>query len=503
MSDFTPEQLERAAALAKHLPVIAARMQLLPFVRYNQPDFDLQPFHEVYYTLLEMFARGRIKRLIITMPPRHGKSQGSSRMLPAYMLGLNPRQHIAIGSYAATLARDFNRDVQRIMEADAYGCVFPDTVIPADNNRSVSTAWLRNADIVEVIGAGGGGLRVVGRGGGLSGKTVDVAILDDIYKDAAEGNSPIIREAAFRWYTSVVRKRMPKQQLIVFTRWHEDDLIGHLERTETVITVSKWADLETIPPGAWVKLNFEAIKSGAPTELDPREPGQALWPSRYSLEDLLADKALDPVMFECLNQGNPSSAAGRLYSGFETYGTTEGAGVVVGKGNYTDTADTGDDYLCSISYDKVRVGLDEKRAPLYKLYVTDVVYTQKPMEVTEQLVPAMYERAGTRYAFIESNNGGRGFARAVQRAVPRVAVSAFAQTNNKESRILTNATQVQRSVVMPVDWAERWPVFADHVTRYLRNYAGNMYHDAPDALTGMVEKDIFGPGLQGGVMRRN
>ena len=95
----------------------AARRNMLSFSRYMTPDLDVQPFHRVYYTVLDMFAHGKIKRLIVQMPPQHGKSQGSSRMLPAYMLGLNPDLKIVIGSYAATIARDFNRDVQRIMTA--------------------------------------------------------------------------------------------------------------------------------------------------------------------------------------------------------------------------------------------------------------------------------------------------------------------------------------------------------------------------------------------------
>lgn len=84
----------------------AARKRLINFARYMQPDLVLEPFHVVYYTLLDMFAHGKIRKMIVQQPPQHGKSEGSSRKLPAFMLGLDPDRKICIGSYAATIARD-------------------------------------------------------------------------------------------------------------------------------------------------------------------------------------------------------------------------------------------------------------------------------------------------------------------------------------------------------------------------------------------------------------
>lgn len=148
-----------------------------------------------------------------------------------------------------------------------------------------------------------GSLRVVGRGGALTSKTVDVSILDDVYKDYAEGNSPIVREAAWKWYTTVVKTRLhnDSQELIVFTRWNDDDLIGRIEKSgEKIIDAKTWQDLENVPKGAWIRINFEAIKTGEPTELDPRPKGSALWESRHSREKLEGQRALDPVQFNCL-----------------------------------------------------------------------------------------------------------------------------------------------------------------------------------------------------------
>ena len=99
------------------------------FSREVYPFLDMQAFHGRYYRLLELFARGHLRRLIVTMPPQHGKSVGASTLLPAYMLGLNPDMRIAIASYSSMLASKFNRRVQRIIESKEYAEIFPDTTI--------------------------------------------------------------------------------------------------------------------------------------------------------------------------------------------------------------------------------------------------------------------------------------------------------------------------------------------------------------------------------------
>lgn len=274
----------------------AARHDLLAFSRYMQPNLDVQPFHKVYYSVLNDFAFGRIKKLIVTMPPQHGKSEGSSRKLPAFILGLNPDKKIAIGSYAASLARDFNRDVQKIIDTPEYYELFPDTFLSRSNKVTFTNVYQRNSDVIECVGHTGS-LRVVGRGGALTGKPVDVAILDDVYKDYAEANSPVIREAAWKWYTTVVRSRLHNnsQELIVYTRWHSDDLVGRLERIEQIIDIKSRKDLQDIPAGAWVRINFEAIKTTEKTQFDPREFGQVLWERKHNLQSLMAKRKLDKV----------------------------------------------------------------------------------------------------------------------------------------------------------------------------------------------------------------
>lgn len=451
------------------------------FVREVYPFVEMTPFHRTYYRLLEAFARGRVRKLIVTMPPQHGKSLGATTLLPAYLLGLDPDQRVAIASYSASLASRFNRRVQRIIDSAEYAALFPETRL---KQGSKPVGYIRTADEAEVVGHQGSILSV-GREGSLTGNRVDCFLLDDLYKDAMEANSPLIRDNCWEWYTSVVKTRMhnASRELIVFTRWHEEDLIGTLSKLEPVVPFRSWSQLDHLPDEGWLLLNFEAIQRAEPSEVDPRRVGEALWPERHSVELLEAKRRLDPVRFECMYQGHPSVAEGLLYGDhFQTY--EELPREVVRRANYTDTADAGDDYLCSVSY---AVDLDGV------IYVTDVVYTREPMELTERMVAEMWQRSDTRTALVESNNGGRGFARAVQRLAPRVKVEWFHQSDNKEARILSHAATVLHNLRLPAQWRQLWPDLHAHLTTYRRQFRANRWHDAADVLTGIVEHEITRP----------
>ncbi len=459
-------------------------MQLVtppPLIDYSQsvmPFIEFEEFHKTYYRILEAFAQGRIRRLIITMPPQHGKSLGATTLLPAYLLGLNPDLRVAIASYSASLACKFNRRVQRIIESNEYAELFPETTI---KRGSKPPNYIRTAEEVEIIGHEGS-LLAVGREGSLTGNRVDCFILDDLYKDAMEANSPIIRENCLEWYTSVVRTRThnDSSELIVFTRWHEEDLIGYICQKEPWEPLLSWSQLDSATPDSWLYLNLEAIKRSPSSQIDPREADSALWPSRQSLELLLQKRALDPLRFECMYQGHPSAREGLLYGeNFRTYSTLPSS--IVKRGNYTDTADTGDDYLCSICY-----SVDSKGV----VYVTDVVYTREPMEVSEPLVASMLLDSATSIATIESNNGGRGFARAVGKLAPSVKIEWFHQNGNKEARILSNSATVIQNLHWPEGWQLRWPDLAAHLTTYRRQFRSNRWHDAADVITGIIEGEV-------------
>lgn len=435
------------------------------FAAFVDPNLSLTDFHKAYYGLLTDFANRKIERLIISVPPQHGKSYGASHLLPAYLLGIDPELRICIGSYSFALARRFGLGVQRVIESERYSEIFPKTKLKTVGAAAAtSTRTAQEFDIVGHLG----GVRLVGREGSLTGNRVDVMILDDLYKDAAQANSPTIRDSVWDWYCSVVKTRLhnSSREIIVFTRWNEDDLIGRLMKIEG---------------DRWHIFNFPALKVGAPTDIDPRKEGQALWPERHSEELLLERRRLDPQFFEALYQGNPTHSEGLLYNNFALYSTIDEP--ILRSGAYIDTADTGSDFLCAIYYSVGQTG---------KIYIVDVLYTDRSMEYTELEVARRLSANDTQTVYIESNNGGRGFARSVARQV-RCRVVTFHQSASKEARILSNATEVMRTIVFPYQWQEKWREFYQAITSFQRKISANANDDAADALTGVIEKECERP----------
>lgn len=226
------------------------------------------------------------------------------------------------------------------------------------------------------------------------------------------------------------------------------------------------------------QVNFEAIKESEPTPIDPRPIGTPLWPARHNLDTLEAKRKLDGHTFECLYQGHPTAKEGLLYDAFRTYTTPPAESDVFRRMAYIDTADTGSDYLCAIAYNTTRSG---------EVYIVDVLYTQAAMEQTEKETANLLLRNKVAEVDVESNNGGRGFARAVQALVPRCNVRWFHQGGNKEARVISNAATVQQVLLFPHDWAYRWPTFYAHLTQFKRVFRANAHDDCADAVTGVVE----------------
>ena len=281
-----------------------ARTDLLQYTKFTMPTFDPAPFHAAYYKILTRFAYGNIRKLMVFMPPQHGKSEGSTRRLPSFIAGLYPDKKIAVVSYSSPKARKFNREIQRIIDTDEYRELFPDTLLNASNVTTVAGSWLRNADECEIVGHRGG-FKTVGVGGPLTGEPVDVLIMDDIYKDAKTAWSPTVRASISDWYDTVGDARLhnDSQQLIVFTRWHEDDLAGRLLREQGVYD-------ETTNPDGWVVLTYKAIKEGGPTEFDNRRDGEALWEKRHSLMNLLLKRKKKPTCVPVSISARPKTSGG-------------------------------------------------------------------------------------------------------------------------------------------------------------------------------------------------
>ena len=452
------------------------KRNLLSFTRHTLPSFAPAPFHLAYYEVLTRFAMGEIKKLMITMPPQHGKSEGATRRLPAFVLGQDPDKRIAIVSYNAIKARKFNRELQRIMDDDRYYELFPQTLLAGQASYQEqgrrSRNYARNSDECEIVGYQGS-FKTIGVGGSLTGEPVDMLIMDDLYKDASSAWSPVIRQNVADWYDTVASTRLhnDSQQLLVFTRWHMEDLAGRLLEQEGV-----YDPIEN--PQGWLLVSFPAIQNRPPSEQDPRAEGEPLWPERHSLEKLLEIKGRSPTVFESLYQQNPQPSQGLMYEEFNCYTDLPSRSYSVA---YIDAADSGADYLCALFYKEAEDGN----------YITDVLYTKDPMEVTETTLTYMLQQHQVERCHIESNNGGNLFVSNLQQRSWDMGnrltrFNPFHQNQNKTARIFAASASVQKLIKMPLDWKKRFPKFARDLTGYLR-VGTNAHDDAPDALTGSIE----------------
>jgi phage terminase large subunit-like protein len=266
-----------------------ARRNFQDFVLYCFDNYEMKWFHSYICKKLTEFSEGKIKKLMVFMPPQHGKSQLTTRLFPAYLLGKYPNKKIVVSSYNATLASRFNRDIQRVIDDKKYHDVFPKTVLNESNVVTISESYLRNSEIFEIVGFNGF-LKTVGRGGALTGTPVDIGIIDDPIKDRAEAMSETIRETLWSWYQDVFETRLhnDSQQLLIQTRWHEEDLAGKLLKRDN----------------DWEIIILEAIKEND-KDYDPREIGDVLWDEKHSLERILKVKETSPLTFNSLYQQDP------------------------------------------------------------------------------------------------------------------------------------------------------------------------------------------------------
>lgn len=451
-----------------------ARSNLLAFTEYTKSNYDAQWFHRLVCKKLDDFEDGKIKKLMIWMPPQHGKSELSTRRYPAYTLGQNPDQKLAVVSYNHTFASKFNRDIQRIIDSKEYNSLFPNTYLNESNVRTVTGSYLRNNDEFELVGRQGS-LTSVGVGGGLTGRLIDKMIIDDVYKDSKDAWSPVVRENVWEWYNTVAETRLhnDSQQLIVFTRWHEEDIAGKLLKYE---------------PDDWEVMMFPALKTDQDNDGDQREVGEALWEGRHSREKLLKSKKKSEVTFQNMYQQDPKPKEGQLYGNLNEYQRLPDDDHAVVKA-YVDVADSGQDYLCSIVYLE-----SEKRA-----FILDVIHTQKSVEYTEDLVSDQFKRYEVNNAMIESNNGGKAFARNVDRIGRakgniKTSIHWFHQSKNKIARIHSEASTVCNSIYFPEYWNTKYPEFHDAVKGY-SVMGKNKHDDGPDALTGIAEELAEGSGF--------
>ena len=280
------------------LKIREARNNLLSFISVTYKDYKIGWVHQEICETLDLFLKdlidGKRPRLIITMPPRSGKSEIVSRRFPAYFLGKYPDLSIISVSYSATLAEDFCRDVQRIIDSDEYKAIFPNTKLSDKKDKN----YKRTSDIFEIVDHKGVYCSA-GVGGGITGKGCDILIIDDPIKNRQEANSENTRKKIFDWYSSTAYTRLSPigGVIMMCTRWHLDDLIGKV-----------LSDKNQKP--------FHVISYPAIAEHDEphRKQGEALHPERFSLEILNEIKStLSTADWLSLYQQKPVPEGGAIF----------------------------------------------------------------------------------------------------------------------------------------------------------------------------------------------
>ena len=278
-----------------------ARARFSVFLDYTSPTYERQWFHTLIAEKCQQLIEGTLgtDRLMLFVPPQHGKSEIVSRKFPAWALGVNPLLKIVGSSYSADLAQQFSRAIQRTIDSSEYSELFPNTYL---NNQRVKNdtqrGWVRNVDNFETVGFGGF-YKAVGVGGSLTGTPVDLRIIDDPVKDAMEAGSQTYRDRVWDWYTDVFLTRLHNRskQILIMTRWHEDDLAGRLLERER---------------DKWCVVSIPAVREDMTLEADPRQIGEALWEEKHSILRLHDIEQRSPRTFAALYQQRPTVAGGNI-----------------------------------------------------------------------------------------------------------------------------------------------------------------------------------------------
>ncbi len=454
-------QLIMTPQLEKHITYEAklelARRDFFDYCELMAPDFykrSRQYLVQLANTLQEFVFNSPKKVLVISIPPRTGKSRTAS-LFAEWTFGKDPTKKIMTGSYNETLSTQFAKTVRNTIQTQkvepfipVFSDVFPDVKIKQGD--AAMNMWSLEGQYSSYLATSPSGT--------ATGFGCSLMIIDDVIKNAQEANNQLTKQSHYEWFTNTMLSRLEEggKIIIIMTRWASDDLAGriinHFKEDAEVISLKALQDDGTM-------LCEDVL-------------------SRESYEE--KKKLMSPDIFYANYQQEPIDLKGQLYTSFKTYDTLPQFEKIQ---SYTDTADTGSDYLCSIIY-----GIYQKEA-----YILDVIYTNEPMEITEPLVAKHIFEYKVNQADIESNNGGRGFSRQISRYLTNTyntnhtIIRPFHQSKNKQARILSNATWVMEHIYFPQNWHNKYPEFYKAITSYQRE-GKNLHDDAPDALTGVAEK---------------
>lgn len=428
----------------------------------NDKKFVVGEHHIRICEKLNEVLDGKCTRLIINISPRYGKTELAVKNFIAMGLAKNPKAKFIHLSYSGNLAIDNSVAIKDIVNSEEYQNLFPDTKVKYGSDTKSRWDTEQGGGVYATSTLG----QITGFGAGIveeEGKEYEFGgaiVIDDPIKPE-DALSDVEREKVNRRFETTIRNRLNSRNtpiIIIMQRLHEHDLCGYLQEIE---------------PDTWEVLSLPAIT------YEEGEP-KALWPFKHTLEELYAIKNANGNVFETQYMQNPTPLEGLMYGEFKTYDALPITKTKIRK-NYTDTADTGADFLCSINYVETEIGN----------FILDVLYTDKPMEYTEPMVAAMLHKDNINVSNIESNNGGRGFARQVEAQTRILAnnttkIEWFHQSANKQSRIFSRSNEVTNLTYFPIGWERKWPLFANHIKGF-RKDGKDTHDDAEDCLTGTIE----------------
>ena len=410
---------------------------------------------------LQNFLTSDDEVLILNLPPRHGKSRTVGNLVE-WLLGRDINAKIMTGSYNETLSTTFSKNVRNTIQ-EIKGD--KDKIVFSDIFPGVSIKQGDGAMNLWSLEGGYNNYLATAPGGTATGFGCSLMIIDDLIKNKEEAYNANVLDKHWEWYAQTMLSRLEEggKIIIIMTRWVSGDLAGRaIEHYKA--------------EGKKIKhIKMKAVQD---------DKGTMLCDEILSYKSFLSKaKAMGPEIASANYQQEPIDIKGRLYNEFKTYVELPKEKIVKISA-YCDTADTGDDFLCNIIY------ADCKDSA----YILDVVYTKEAMEITEPLVAEAYKKFNVNVADIESNNGGRAFARNIERITRdkgnyKTVVKWFHQSGNKIARILSNSAWVNANIYMPIDWKNKWSEFAKDIISYQKE-GKNKHDDAPDALTGVAEKTI-------------
>lgn len=455
-----------AAELAR---LRAAETTYLGYLQYLYPTRRFAPFQLQTIDILDRLEKrtlihpstgAPVRNVLLTMPPRHGKSEYGTRYFPSYFMGRDPRRFVMTSSYNAQLAKGFGRYTRQITRRPEFARIFPN--FQAVSDTRAADHWATSAN---------GAYFGVGLDGTTSGRPANCLVIDDPIKSRPDAESPTIRDKVWDYYASALATRLqpeedgaPPIQIVILTRWHPDDLAGRL------------MELEEWHQGQWLHVDFPALTGdfADPTSLT------ALWPERFPVTELLRIRRRNEREFESLYQQSPFLKGGNLihtdWFGTYTEPDDQYLSVVI-------AADTAFQNKTSADYSAIIIGGVTRNGDIH---ILDVI--RKKIEFPELkkeliVLNALWRGRGLRAIYIEDKASGQSLIQELRRESGLAVIPHKPGHTDKVARVNGVLPLIEGGrVFLPA----KAPWLADFLAE-LSQFPGAKHDDQVDALTILLD----------------